>query len=291
MHRPLARSRGLTPASFTRVICPSLLFFWVTTDFSVGVPWHFPVHPSEVVASSSPAVPESLDDTPLTAEQEAAVDLASRGSNVFLTGPGGTGKSVTISRIYAERCQAFQSQAQGGLVGKTSTTGSSAVACGGVTLDSFTGLRPGISTVEQLQDHVFSKRHIKHRWASVRCLIIDEASMLSCHKFDLLEQFARRVRGNNQFFGGIQLILTGDFLQVRASPTRDTHFDTSTHAVTGSCRPSPSPIGNRIHPSSAFSPATGRLPFPLNAAFSCGTCTGSQNFPLSTSLAMFVLAS
>ena len=82
----------------------NFLCFCVITDFCFCVPWHFPVQPSEVVASSAVAVADSSDDTPLTEEQEAAVDLASRSLNVLLTGPGCTGKSMTINRIYPERC-------------------------------------------------------------------------------------------------------------------------------------------------------------------------------------------
>ncbi|KNE91484.1 hypothetical protein PSTG_15081 [Puccinia striiformis f. sp. tritici PST-78] len=52
------------------------------------------------------------------------------------------------------------------------------------------------------------------RWQSVDVLIIDEVSMIDGEFFDKLNQLAKRFRCNIDPFGGIQLILTGDFFQL-----------------------------------------------------------------------------
>ncbi|CAN0557889.1 unnamed protein product, partial [Laminaria digitata] len=52
------------------------------------------------------------------------------------------------------------------------------------------------------------------RWRAVRVLIVDEISMLDADTFDALEYVARGLRGNDEPFGGIRLVLSGDFFQV-----------------------------------------------------------------------------
>jgi ATP-dependent DNA helicase PIF1 len=57
-------------------------------------------------------------------------------------------------------------------------------------------------------------KSLKKRWLSTYVLIIDEISMMNPDLFDKLEALARKIRLNNKPFGGIQLILSGDFLQI-----------------------------------------------------------------------------
>jgi ATP-dependent DNA helicase PIF1 len=52
------------------------------------------------------------------------------------------------------------------------------------------------------------------RWRTVTWLVIDEASLLSCELFDVLEEVARRIRGTDAFFGGIRLVMAFDFYQL-----------------------------------------------------------------------------
>ena len=65
-----------------------------------------------------------------------------------------------------------------------------------------------------LSIQISRNKNAKKRWEDVRILVIDEISMLSAELFDLLSTIASRVRLDERPFGGIQLILCGDFFQL-----------------------------------------------------------------------------
>ena len=96
----------------------------------------------------------------------------------------------------------------------TSTTGTSALLINGTTIHSFLGIGLGKASVDILYLNIIKKPYIAKRWRDLNVLIIDEISMLDPELFDKLEQLARSIRKNNLHFGGIQLILSGDFLQL-----------------------------------------------------------------------------
>lgn len=103
---------------------------------------------------------------------------------------------------------------QNKIIGVTSTTGISALLFGGTTLHSFLGIGLGTASVEDIVSKIFKRSYLKKRWCELETLIIDEISMLSPALFDKLEEIARTVRHDERPFGGIQLILSGDFLQL-----------------------------------------------------------------------------
>lgn len=103
---------------------------------------------------------------------------------------------------------------QNKIMGITSTTGISALLFGGVTIHSFLGIGLGQGSVESIVGKLYKRPHLRKRWCDLEVLIIDEISMLSPDLFDKLENIARRIRHNEEPFGGIQLILSGDFLQL-----------------------------------------------------------------------------
>ncbi len=136
--------------------------------------------------------------------------------NVFITGPGGTGKSYSIREI------ANHAQSQNVNIHITSTTGISAVAINGMTIHKWGGI--GISTLDEV-DIVVNKINTRNpdcrsRWKKCEILVIDEISMLSADTFDLLNIVGQNIRRNSKPFGGIQIILTGDFMQI--SPVKGT---------------------------------------------------------------------
>lgn len=143
----------------------------------------------------------------LNYKQSIALDHLENRNNIFLTGPSGTGKS-TLIKLYKKK---FGNSRK---IAITSTTGISALLIGGTTLHSYLGIGLGQSSVESLHRKISKSQYLKKRWKELDSLVIDEVSMLSPELFDKLETLARLIRKNNKPFGGIHLVLTGDFLQL-----------------------------------------------------------------------------
>ena len=143
----------------------------------------------------------------LTTKQRHAYDLMIKGENVFVTGPGGTGKTALIQMFYRHQ-KSFRN------IAITSTTGTSAVLIGGHTLHSYLGIGLGLEPVEDIVDYLYTRPHIRKRWTETSVLVIDEISMLSPTLFDKIEEIGRVLRGSDEPFGGIQLVISGDFLQL-----------------------------------------------------------------------------
>lgn len=143
----------------------------------------------------------------LTEKQSKALFLMQKGENVFITGPGGVGKSLVIN-IFKKLFYTKRN------IGITSTTGVSAVLIGGNTLHSYLGIGLGNGGVDNLIKMISKNKQAISRWKNTDTLIIDEISMLSPDLFDKLEVIARHFRKNQLPFGGIQLILSGDFCQL-----------------------------------------------------------------------------
>jgi ATP-dependent DNA helicase PIF1 len=96
----------------------------------------------------------------------------------------------------------------------TASTGVAALHIGGQTIHSWAGIGFGDKHVKVLIDEVKSNSYAVKRWQNTRCLVIDEISMIDADLWDKLEEIARVIRRNKQPFGGIQLIISGDFLQL-----------------------------------------------------------------------------
>jgi len=142
----------------------------------------------------------------LTEKQKSALSAMIKGENVFITGPGGVGKSEIIKQFR-------KLQTNNVKIGITSTTGISAISIGGTTLHSFLGIGLGKSSYEKMLEEA-QKGKKKAKWMTLEILIIDEISMLDPALFDKLERIARGVRDNPLPFGGIQIIASGDFCQL-----------------------------------------------------------------------------
>jgi len=154
----------------------------------------------------------------LTQEQQDALNLIRKGENVLLSGPGGTGKTYLIKHVY----EMYKNNTGGGEgppeqtiskknIGVTAMTGVAATIIQGATLHSFLGIGLGQGSVRELMSRRSFNRDI---WRQINILVIDEISMLTAELFDKLETIARSVRNSPKPFGGIQLILSGDFLQL-----------------------------------------------------------------------------
>lgn len=128
------------------------------------------------------------------------------GKNVFLTGAAGSGKTFCLNKFIA------LAKNEGKKVSVTATTGLAATHLGGNTIHAWSGM--GIH--DRLSKN-FAEKMSKSRAEIIKnsdVLIIDEISMLHDFRLDMVEEICRTVRKNNKPFGGIQIILCGDFFQL-----------------------------------------------------------------------------
>lgn len=163
-------------------------------------------------SASSPVV--------LTMEQERVVNLiVKKRTNVFYTGSAGTGKSVILQTIIRQLSSLYGKES----IAITASTGLAAVTIGGSTLHKWSGIGIGNKTIDQLVKKIQSQKDLLAAWRYTKVLIIDEISMVDGNLLDKLEQIARRIRKNDDPFGGIQLVLTGDFFQLPPVAKKDEH--------------------------------------------------------------------
>ncbi|XP_023365774.1 ATP-dependent DNA helicase PIF1 [Otolemur garnettii] len=141
----------------------------------------------------------------LSEEQAAVLRVILKGQSVFFTGSAGTGKSYLLKRILG-------SLPPTGTVA-TASTGVAACHIGGTTLHAFAGIGSGQAPLAQCVA-LAQRPGVRQGWLNCQRLVIDEISMVEADLFDKLEAVARAVRQQNKPFGGIQLIICGDFLQL-----------------------------------------------------------------------------
>ncbi|KNZ79614.1 DNA repair and recombination protein pif1, mitochondrial [Termitomyces sp. J132] len=164
----------------------------------------------------SPTSPHVL----LSEEQKHVIELVKSEKSLFFTGAAGTGKSVLLRKIIKELRDLWGTEA----VAVTATTGIAGVNIGGSTVHSFAGIGLGKEKAEVLAEVIIKSSRLKDRWNKTRVLVIDEISMMDGQLFDKLEYVARVVRGNNKPFGGIQLVLSGDFFQLPPVPEQSHNY-------------------------------------------------------------------
>lgn len=141
-------------------------------------------------------------------KQLEALKYMNNGKNVFITGPGGVGKSYVID-YFASNCTSTCN------IIKTSSTGVSALLINGITIHSWAGLNSEniqYKTIEEIIETISDKK-IKN-WLNIDILIIDEISMIDDKIYSILYKLGRKIRDIKKPFGGIQIILSGDFLQL-----------------------------------------------------------------------------
>lgn len=153
----------------------------------------------------------------LSNEQKHVIDLVvNQGKSVFFTGPAGTGKSVLMRAIIEDLKKKYAKDPE--RVAVTASTGLAACNIGGITLHSFAGIGLGKEEQPFLVKKVRQNSKAKNRWLKTKFLIIDEISMVDGTLFDKLSGIGREIRRNGRPWGGIQLIITGDFFQLPPVP-------------------------------------------------------------------------
>lgn len=148
------------------------------------------------------------DYTNLSVEQRRIFDLVVyQKKSVFFTGSAGTGKSFLLRSIIEGLCDT----ARAGGLAICASTGIAAIQIKGQTLHRFTGIGLANVPFDTLLKRAWKK---KKSWRATSILIIDEISMISGELFDQVEKIARTVRESNLPFGGLQLVICGDFFQL-----------------------------------------------------------------------------
>ena len=140
--------------------------------------------------------------------QRDALNILKTGKNVFITGPAGSGKTYVLNE-YIKYLKEHDVP-----IGITASTGIAATHMGGVTIHSWSGI--GVKDRLTLQDieEITEKSYIKSKVQAAKVLIIDEVSMLHHFRLDLINRVLKHVRRSNEPFGGLQVILCGDFFQL-----------------------------------------------------------------------------
>jgi ATP-dependent exoDNAse (exonuclease V) alpha subunit len=139
-------------------------------------------------------------------KQAHALGIMAEGKSVFLTGPAGSGKTYVLNQFVK------YARAQGKKVAVTASTGLAATHLGGNTIHSWAGI--GIH--DEVKKYMISdmSKTRRDQITSADILVIDEVSMLHDYRLDMVEEVCRKVREDDRPFGGLQVILCGDFYQL-----------------------------------------------------------------------------
>lgn len=140
--------------------------------------------------------------------QSQALKILKSGENVFLTGSAGTGKTFLLNQFigYLKKKKIN--------VGITASTGIAATHIGGRTIHSWAGMGIERKLTPKKITKLLKKKETRKRIKEARILIIDEISMLDADRLDLVDEICRAARNPFMPFGGIQIILSGDFFQL-----------------------------------------------------------------------------
>ncbi|QQS26927.1 AAA family ATPase [bacterium] len=138
--------------------------------------------------------------------QSLALEIMLSGESVLLTGAAGSGKTYVLNKFIKT------AKREGKTVAVTATTGLAATHLSGTTIHAWSGM--GIHAVlpPRFIDSLAQSR--KDLIESADVLVIDEISMLHDYRLDLVDEITRQVRGRDEPFGGLQIVLCGDFFQL-----------------------------------------------------------------------------
>lgn len=141
--------------------------------------------------------------------QKEAMEILKMGHNVFLTGAPGSGKTFLLKE-YIHFLKSHHIS-----VGVTASTGIASTHLNGITIHSWSGIGIKDEIDQKEIRRLLKKEQLKKRLSKTKVLIIDEISMLHAHRLDLVNQVIQEFKSNHfQPFGGIQVVLCGDFFQL-----------------------------------------------------------------------------
>jgi ATP-dependent DNA helicase PIF1 len=139
-------------------------------------------------------------------KQAHALGILAEGKSVFLTGPAGSGKTYVLNQFVR------YARAQGKKVAVTASTGLAATHLGGSTIHSWAGI--GIQ--DEIKKYMISdmSKSRRDQILAADILVIDEVSMLHDYRLDMVDEVCRVIRDDHSPFGGLQVVLCGDFFQL-----------------------------------------------------------------------------
>lgn len=140
--------------------------------------------------------------------QKDALTILKTGANVFLTGEAGSGKTHCIKQ-YTEYLHEHEIE-----YAVTASTGIAATHIHGMTIHSWSGIGVHQTLDSDELKHIAENRYVAKRIKKAKVLIIDEISMLDGRVFTLVENVCRKVRKVAMPFGGLQVVVVGDFFQL-----------------------------------------------------------------------------
>jgi len=141
-------------------------------------------------------------------KQEIAFGILKTGRNVFLTGSAGTGKTYLLNNYINYLKE------RGIKPAIVAPTGIAASHIGGMTIHSFFGIGIEEYHSDYMIDILLQKEFLYKRLSKVKVLIVDEISMVSPELFTTMDKVLQVFKSCNKPFGGVQLILSGDFFQL-----------------------------------------------------------------------------
>lgn len=140
--------------------------------------------------------------------QDEALAILKTGAHVFLTGEAGSGKTYTINQ-YTEYLREHDID-----FAVTASTGIAATHIHGMTIHSWSGIGIGTALDDDGLKQLAENKYVSKRIKKAKVLIIDEVSMLDGTILSLVERVCRKVRKLSLPFGGLQVVLVGDFFQL-----------------------------------------------------------------------------
>ena len=140
--------------------------------------------------------------------QETALTILKTGASVFLTGEAGSGKTYVIN-LYTKYLREHDIN-----FAVTASTGIAATHIGGMTIHSWSGIGIASELSDSEIGNITSNRYVTKRVKAAKVLIIDEISMLDGKTFRLVDFVCKKIKKSMQPFGGMQVIVVGDFFQL-----------------------------------------------------------------------------
>ena len=140
--------------------------------------------------------------------QSQTLEILKTGANIFLTGEPGSGKTYVLNQ-YIDWLSSSKIP-----VAVTASTGIASTHIGGMTVHSWSGIGARETLDQYALDSISSKEKTVRRIKKAKVLVIDEISMLDGRVLDMVETVCRTIKQREDAFGGMQVIVVGDFFQL-----------------------------------------------------------------------------